>query len=196
MSTPNFQNCTLYHGDNLSFLRVTVPLLPLLCVLMLFMTDSPVWADCKYKFSTTGECAPIQFLSIDRIDFEIVATDRTYTDGTFHPACLGRLYIEGGNVAEFAALDQEIPVRFWDGSARKHLMTPSTLRPGALGRVQWIVEYSHGSFESVWSDEKSYSQPGSRKWWVEFYEDHRTIPVSLNFWRTYDANYNRSEQVV
>ena len=195
MSTPSFQNCTLHHGDNLRLLRVTVPLLPLLCVPVLFMTDSPAWADCKYKFGTTGECAPIQSLSIDCIDFEIVATDRTYSDGTVNPACLGRLYIEGGNVAQFANLDQAITVRFRDASARKHLMTQSTLRPGALGRVQWIVEYRSGSFEYLGSDELSRLQPNSRKWWVESYEDHQTIPVSLILWRTYDANYNRREQV-
>ena len=167
------------------FWGVTVPLILLLLASALFATDNPVSADCKYKFSTIRDCAPIQSLSIDRIDFEIVADEITYSDGTVYPACLGRLYIEGGNVAQFAELDQTILVSFLPGQQfsarfiRHHDMIPSTLRPGALGMADWIVVYRDGGFES----QSSYHahKPYSRDWWVPFYADHQTIPVKLAY---------------
>lgn len=169
------------------FRGVTVPLILLLLASALFATHSSASADCKYKFSVIKDCAPIQSLSIDRIDFEIVATESTYTDGTVYPACLGRLYIEGGNVAQFADLNQTIRVTFHTDNVRlaamSHSMTPSTLRPGALGMGRGILEYRNGEFRSPprsVSGDRIY--PASiRGSWVNFNEDYQTIPVSLYF---------------
>ena len=175
--------------------RATVPLLLLLLTSIIFATHSTVSADCKYKFGVTQECAPIQSLSIDRIDFEIVADEITHSDGTVYPACAGRLYIEGGNVVQFTELDQAIGVTFGkpryasDFAPRsRHDMMPSTLRPGALEKVDWIAVYRYGSFEYPYSYKSLDFQPNSRGWWVPFNEDHQTIPVSLGYSRTYDSN--------
>ena len=171
----------------LRFQRVTALLFLLLFTPVIFVTYSPVSADCKYKFGGTKECAPIQSLSIDRIDFEIVATERSFTNGTAYPGCLGRLYIEGGNVAQFAYLDQTMRVTFGRGSlssrfpSATHSMMPSTLRPGALETSEWIVVNRSYGFEYVSSTQYWDFQPYSREWWVNFNEDHRTIPVSLYY---------------
>ena len=50
-------------------------------------SDTPVLAICEYKFDKTGECAPIQSVSIDRIDFEIVAEDVVDSSGITMPTC-------------------------------------------------------------------------------------------------------------
>ena len=152
---------------------------------LLLAADNPASADCKYRFSQTRECAPVQTVSIDRIDFEIMARDITYSDGTSYPACVGLLYVEGGNVAQFSDLDQPISVTFGRGAlhdifpSRHHVMVPSTLRPGALGRAAWLVEYRNGGFKNHESSESLGHRPYSRGWWVNFNEDHQTIPVSL-----------------
>lgn len=168
------------------FRGVAVPLILLLLASALFATDNPISADCKYKFSTIRDCAPIQSLSIDRIDFEIVADEITYSDGRVYPACYGALYIEGGNVAQFAELDQTIRVTFGrsrtsSSDVNRHSMTPSTLRPGTLGMAEWIVVYRNGRFENQSSGNYGYGEPYKRNWWVEFYADHQTIPVRLGY---------------
>ena len=73
---------------------------PITAVHALIASGSAATAARKYKYSVIKGCAPIHSLSIDRIDFEIVADEITYSDGTVYPACLGRLYIEDGNMAE------------------------------------------------------------------------------------------------
>ena len=157
----------------------------MVAVHFLVATDSPAAANCEYKFSLTKECAPIQSLSIDRIDFEIVASDMSYGDGTVRPACIGRLYLEGGNVPQFVNLNLPIHVVFGSGSFitstyTYHIMQPSTLRPGTLAKSEWILEYREGSFvNNVYSYEPE--DPHRVDSWVYFDKNHQTIPVRLSF---------------
>ena len=178
------------HWATSKTIGLTATLLVMIAVHIMFAGDSSVSADCKYQFSKTKECAPIQSLSIDRIDFEIVASDRSYSDGTVHPSCAGRLYIEGGNVRQFADLNLPISVYFGSGLSfgTSHVMQPSTLRPGTLEKSKWIVGYRDGYFVNY----NNYGEPSAASW-VSFDKNHQTIPVGLSFthdrygWVGYDA---------
>ena len=165
---------------------LTATLAVMIAVHIMFAADSSVSANCEYKFSQTRECAPVQSVSIDRIDFEVAADARTYEDGTVQPACVGRLYLEGGNVGQIANLNSRIGAVFggWSraqGLNTHHDMQPSTLRPGSLEKSEWIVEYrKEGSFQNNDFTYGSGSiRPYRAEWWVYFNEDHQTIPVSL-----------------
>ena len=164
--------------------RASATFVVLMAIHFLAATDSPVAADCEYKFSLTKECAPIQSLSIDRIDFEVVASELSYGDGTARPACVGRLYLEGGNVPQFADMNSPIRVMFGSSFATHHTMQPSTLRPGALGTSEWILEYIGGYFvNNIYTYEPE--DPHRAESWVYFDKNHQTIPVRLSF--THDS---------
>lgn len=169
-------------------ISVSATFIALIAVHLMFVTDSPAFADCKYKFSLTGECAPVQSVSIDLIDFEIVADNREHGDGTVQPACVGHMYLEGGTVAQFAGLGTRISAVFggWSfaqGLNRRHDMHQSEFRAGALEKSEWIVEYrGDGVFQyNDFTYESGSISPQKAEWWVYFNADHQTIPVSLTF---------------
>ena len=179
----------MWHPSASKSIRVSATFIALIAVILMFVMDSPTFADCKYKFSLTGECAPVQSVSIDRIDFEIVADNREYGDGTVQPSCVGHLYLDGGNVAQIADLGTRVTAVFgvWShaqGLNRRHEMQASELRGGALQKSEWILEYrGDGLFQSNNSayDVMGSTYPDRASWWVYFNADHQTIPVSLAF---------------